>query len=600
MWEHWDIWFVFASLAAALVLFIGGWWRHDLVALLMLLALTVAGIVPGEQAFLGFGHAAVITVAAVLVVSQGLVNAGAIHPVVRWMGGLRNRPVMQMTALTALVTVCSAFMNNIGALAILMPVAISMARKSGFSPSMLLMPLAFGSLLGGLVTMIGTPPNIIIATFRRDLMGEAFGMFSFAPVGVVVAAAGVAFIVLIGWRLIPKREAAAADELFDIEGYLAEVRVAEDSKLVGKPLTELHRAVEAEVVVVGMQRNKRKIPAPSRHEVLREGDVLTVEVDPEQLKELVENTGLKLAGSKDDEDKTEHTISTEDVKVVEAIVRPDSTMIGRTVRQIHLRWRYGLNLLAVARQGSRMKSALREVKFQAGDILLLQGDATTISDTLAALGCLPLADRELQLGGTSRVIPAVGIFGAAIGLTTVGLLPVQVSFALAAMTVVVIGLVPLRGAYDAIDWPVIVLLGAMIPVGAALETTGGAAMIAEGMLSIGNTMPGWVMVPALLVVTMLLSNVINNAAAAVLMAPIGIRLAEGINASADPFLMAVAIGASCAFLTPIGHQSNTLVMGPGGYRFGDYWMLGLPVSIVTAAVAVPMILWVWPLHPAAG
>jgi di/tricarboxylate transporter len=640
MANAWEMWTVFGVLAAALVLFVGGWWRYDVVALISLLVLALIGIVPADEVFSGFGHAAVITVAAVLVVSRGLVNAGVINPIARAMGAMNSKPMLQVAALTGLVALCSGFMNNIGALAIFMPVAISLARKSGVSPSMLLMPMAFGSLLGGLMTMIGTPPNIIIATYRAhapavepDIIGEPFRMFDFAPVGIAVALAGVAFIALIGWRLIPKRQpSASADELFDITDYLAELRVPKDSKLIGQSLIAFGRRLATEngrnddgegtarqgieTIIVGLYRNGEKIPAPSRYETLREGDVLTVEIDPDQLQEVIDRTGLELVGAvesekgedadesaKDTSDDTfrtetkkERTVATDEVKVVEAIVSPGSMLAGRTVEQLHLRWRHGLNLLAIARHGSRVKLPLRKATLQVGDILLLQGDAGSIHETLSVLGALPLADRELQIGKPRRVIPAIGIFAIAIVLTSIGAVPVQIAFAGAALLMVMTNLVSLRGAYEAIDWPVIVLLAAMIPVGAALEATGGAGMIADSLLAAGKAAPGWAMVLALLVVTMFLSDLINNAAAAVLMAPVAIGLATGLEASADPFLMAVAIGASCAFLTPIGHQSNTLVMGPGGYRFGDYWRMGLPLEVIIAAVAVPMIVWVWPLY----
>ncbi len=662
-----DVWVVYIVLAAALVMFIGGWWRYDVVALLALLVLALWGIVPAGEAFSGFGHAAVITVAAVLVVSRALANAGVIHPIARALRMAGDRPLLQIAGLTILVAVASAFINNVGALAILMPVAISMARKSGISPSLLLMPLAFGSLLGGLITLIGTPPNIIIATYRAEVNETPFRMFDFAPVGLAVAVAGILFITLIGWRLIPQRQPhASADELFDISDYLAELRVPEDSKLIGKslvdfsrelaetgrsqnggaaqaeekkkgstpvsgavaggddtqaerPSKEVRKAVrkeqkqkekdigkgraagvgggegEIETIIVGLFRRGRKIAAPSRYETLQAGDVLTVEVDPEQLRDLVDRTGLELTGGTEEDDHPERAVSTDEIKVVEAVVSPNSTMTGRTAGQLHLRWRHGMNLLAVARQGSRIRFPLRQVRFQPGDILLLQGPQGSVHESLGVLGCLPLADRELQIGRPSRVLTAVGIFGLAIVLTAAGLVPVQIAFAGAALFMVMTNLVSLRGAYEAIDWSIIVLLAAMIPVGTALETSGGAEMIADALLAAGNAAPGWVMVLALLVVTMFLSDLINNAAAAVLMAPIAIGVGSGLDASADPFLMAVAIGASCAFLTPIGHQSNTLVMGPGGYHFGDYWRMGLPLELVIAAVAVPMILVVWPL-----
>ena len=647
-----EAWIVFIVLAAALVMFIGGWWRYDVVALLALLFLALWGIVPAGEAFSGFGHAAVITVASVLVVSRALGNAGVILPIARMLRMAGNRPLLQLGGLTLLVAAASAFINNVGALAIFMPVAISMARKSGISPSVLLMPLAFGSLLGGLVTLIGTPPNIIIATYRAEVNETPFRMFDFAPVGLVVAVAGILLITLIGWRLIPQRQPhASADELFDISDYLAELRVPEDSKLIGKSLVDFSRELteaggsqkggdsetdepskpppaadeasavgasapaarkptkvpeaarkdraepdrEIETIIVGLFRRGRKIAAPSRYETLQAGDVLTVEVDPEQLRDLVDRTGLELTGGSEEDDHPERAISTDEIKVVEAVVSSNSSMVGRTVEQMHLRWRHGMNLLAVARQGARIRSPLRRVRVQPGDILLLQGPEGSVHESLGVLGCLPLADRELQIGRPSRVLTALGIFGIAIVLTAAGLVPVQIAFAGAALLMVMTNLVSLRGAYEAIDWSVIVLLAAMIPVGTALETSGGAEMIASSLITLGAAMPGAIMIALLLLVTMLLSNVINNAAAAVLMAPIAIGLGSGLDASADPFLMAVAIGASCAFLTPIGHQSNTLVMGPGGYHFGDYWRLGLPISVIVLLTAVPMILLIWPL-----
>lgn len=593
MIEAWNVWIVFGVLGAALVLFIGGWWRYDVVALLALLVLTIVGIVPADEAFTGFGHPAVITVAAILVLSRGLINAGIINPVVRSLSSMTNRPGLQVAALTGLVALCSGFMNNIGAMALSMPIAIAMARKAGRSPSYLLMPLAFGSLLGGLLTLIGTPPNIIIATFRAEVKGEPFRMFDFLPVGLAVAAAGVAFIALMGRFLIPQRQGQTSPEdLFDISEYLVEVEVPEKAKVVSKSIMELNQIIDGEVIVAGVQRNGQRILAPSGTELLRIGDTLTIEIVPESLQALLDSTGLQLAGSKR---SLEHSVSSEQVKVIEAVITPSSIMINRSVQHLQLRRRHGINMLAVARQGQRVKPPLRKVRFQPGDVLLMQVDEATMSDALSTLGCLPLADRDLKIGKQRRALPALAIFVIALALAAFGVLAVQVAFAGAALAMVASGLVTLRGAYDAIDWSIIVLLGAMIPVGTALETTGAAAMVADGMLALGSTAPPIVILTMLLIATMFLSDVINNAAAAVLMAPIGIGLAAGLEVSADPFLMAVAIGASCAFLTPIGHQSNTLVMGPGGYRFGDYWRLGLPLEIVIVLVAVPAIAWVWPM-----
>ena len=585
---------VFSTLFLALVLFVWGRWRYDIVALLALLAVTVTGVIPAGQAFTGFGHPAVITVAAVLVVSRGLLNSGVVNMLTRQLSRLGDHPLAQIAGLTTLVAILSGFMNNVGALALLMPVAIRMARKSGHSPSLLLMPLAFGSLLGGLTTLIGTPPNIIIATFRAETGAQPFGMFDFTPVGLGVAAAGILFIILVGWRLVPQRKGQASrEELFQIENYLTEVQIGEESEIVGRPLRDLHRVPDVDVVIVGLIRNNRRRPAPSSFEILRAGDILIVEANSEDLKELVDSLDLDLIGS---EKLDEEALQSREVGLIEAVVMSDSPMVGQTVRTLNLRWRHGVNLLAVARQGSRLQTGLGRTRFQVGDVILLQGPLETLQETVSALGCLPLAERGLRLGRPRQLLLAGGIFGAAIVVAAVDLLPVQVAFIIAAVAMIMTNLLSLTEAYESVDWPIIVLLAAMIPVGEALEVSGGANLIAGQALAVAGQMPPLATLAIVLVATMFLSDLVNNAAAAVLMAPIAVTIAQGLGASVDPFLMCVAIGASCAFLTPIGHQSNTLVMGPGGYRFGDYWRMGLLLEVIVVAVALPLVAWFWPLN----
>jgi di/tricarboxylate transporter len=585
---------VFAVLALALALFVWGRWRYDIVALLALLVVTVTGIIPGDQAFAGFGHPAVITVAAVLVVSRGLRNSGAVDSLANLLFRVGERPTAQVGALSALVAALSAFMNNVGALALLMPVAIRMARKNGRSPSLLLMPLAFGSLLGGLMTLIGTPPNIIIATFRAETGAAPFRMFDFTPVGLGVVGAGLLFVTLVGWRLVPQRKGTASrEELFEIGDYITEVTIPEDSKLVGKRLRDLASLTDAEIIVVGLVRGERRQHAPSTFEKLQAGDLLIVEANSDDLRELVEAAGLKLSGSR--KLGEEALGSNDQVGLMEAVIMSDSQMVRQTARSLNLRWRLGLNLLGVARQGSRLRGRLRNIRFQAGDVLLLQGPVETLPETLSTLGCLPLAERGLRLGRPRRILLGVTIFVAALLLAAAGLLPIQVAFIGAAVTMLLANMLSLREAYESIDWSIIILLGGMIPVGQALEVSGGAELIAEGVLAAAGQMPPVVTLVIILVGTMFLSDLVNNAAAAVLMAPIAISVAGGMGASPDPFLMGVAIGASCAFLTPIGHQSNTLVMGPGGYRFGDYWRMGLLLEVVIAVVSIPLIMLFWPL-----
>lgn len=571
-----------------------GRWRYDLVALATLLVLVVPGIVQPERAFLGFGHPAVVTVAAVLVISRALERSGFVDLMARWLDRVGERPIRQLTALTVLVAVCSAFINNVGALALFMPVAIRMARDDDLPASLFLMPLAFGSLLGGLTTLIGTPPNIIIATFRAEEAGAAFGMFDFAPVGAGVALAGVLFIVLVGWRLLPERRGEARpDELFEIEDYLFEVRIPEGSGWAGRTVREVVPDLEVAITVVGIVRGEKQISPPLHREPLRADDVLLVEAEPEDIDLLVAGPDLQPEGTS--ELKARFLSSDSDVRVTEAVVQPDSRFAGRTAGELQLRAAHGVNLLGVARRGRRVRGRLREIVFEAGDVLLLQGTPDATRGTLSTMGGLPLAERGVEVGRPRKLLVAIGIFAVAITLTVAGLLPVQVALAGAALAMVAAGTVSLQAAYGSIEWPVIVLLGAMLPVGEALESTGGAATVADLLLRAGGSLPPEASLAALLVVTMLLSNVINNAAATVLMAPIAVALAGGLGTSLDPFLMAVAVGASSAFLTPIGHQSNTLVMGPGGYRFSDFLYLGVPLSLLVALLGVPLILLVWPL-----
>jgi di/tricarboxylate transporter len=589
---------VFVILATTLVLFVWGRWRYDLVAIAALVGVFMAGLIPADQAFLGFGHPAVVTVAAVLVISRGLLNAGVVDVLSRLLAKMGNGPTAQTATLTGAVVACSSVMNNVGALALLMPVAIWMSRRSGRSPSLLLMPLAFGSLIGGLVTLIGTPPNIIIAAYRTETGAPAFGMFDFAPVGAAVALAGWLFITVLGWRLTPYRESqGAVEDFFEIEDYISEVSVPEASKFAGRTIFELTSKLEkeTEATVVGLVRGERHIAAPSWYEQIQAGDILMVEATPEDLKALLDTTGLELAECKGD---CRATLGSEEIRLLEAVVTMDSPLPGKTAASLHLRRDYGINLLAIARSGRRLKRRIGQTQFIIGDILLLQGSDEALQAALKTLGCLPLAERKLRIGERQRVLLAVGIFAAAMILSALNMLPVQIAFTLAAALMVVAGLISPADIYESIDWPVIVLLGAMFPLGHALESTGGAELIAAQLLWLSDGISPMATLAVILVGTLLLSNVVNNAAAAVLMAPIAITLARGMEVSPDPLLMATAVGASCAFLTPVGHQSNALVMAPGGYQFSDYWRLGLPLSVLVTVIAVPLILWVWPLAPA--
>lgn len=585
---------VFITLFIVLVLFVWGRWRYDVVAVMALLFLTIVGLIPGEQAFYGFSHPAVITVAAVLILSRALMNSGLVDSIARLMSRTGQNQSLQLATLVVAVTICSAFMNNIGALALFMPVAIRIARKNRSSPSIYLMPLAFGSLLGGLITQIGTPPNIIISLYRADtLAAEPFRMFDFAPVGLGVAFIGVIFIVLLGWRLIPCRKGSLSPEdLFEIDSYLTEVYVPEGSKFAGKRLLELGHASEGDIVVVGHVRNKKKLPFFSPYRYFNGGDHIIIKANAEDLKEFLEITGFELTASRK---LSKEDLRSDEINVIEVVVNTNSVIEGQTARSLNLRSIYGINLLGISREGARLKERPDRVRFRAGDVLLLQGRSEVLRDVMASIGCLPLIERGLKLGKPRRIYLSIALFAMALLSTALGLLPIQVAFMTAAVAMLLAGFVSLREIYDSIDWPVIVLLGAMIPVSKALETTGGAETIGQAIYSQAGNVTPWVTMTIVILITMLLSNVVNNAAAALLMAPIALSIAKGMGVSADPFLMVVAVGASSAFLTPIGHQSNTLVMGPGGYHFGDYWRMGLPLTLLIALFAVPLIMIVWPL-----
>jgi len=477
-----------------------------------------------------------------------------------------------------------------------MPVAIWMSRQAGRSPSLLLMPLAFGSLLGGTMTLIGTPPNIIIAAFRQEATGSAFGMFDFLPVGGGITLAGLVFIALLGWRLTARRDDASSPQhLFEVGGYMAEVRVPPASQYSERTLHDLLAAVEkeADVVVLGHARGEKWTPAPSTFHVLRPGDVLTLEADADSLRALLEVGGLELTanGAVHPEDLAHPP---EELQLMEAVVAPSSPLVGRTTSSLDLRERFGVNVLGVARQGHQLRRRLGQLQLEVGDILLLQGGEAGLRPALASLGLLPLEARGVTLTRRRRIATALTIFGAALALVGAGVLSPALALTAAAGAMVLLRLLSLADAYDSIDWGVVVLLGAMIPIGQALESTGGAASIAHHLLELGRGSSPAVTLSLLMGATMLLTNLINNAAAAVLMGPIAISVAHGSSSSVDPFLMGVAVGASCAFLTPIGQQSNTLVMAPGGYRFGDYWRMGLPLSLLVMALGVPLILWAWP------
>jgi len=581
-------------LLVTLFFFAWGRYRHDIVAISCLVIGVVAGVIPSETAFSGFGHAAVITVAAVLIISHALKNAGVVDLIASHLTPFTDNIYLHIASLTLVVTVASAFMNNVGALALMLPVAIATAHQANRSPALVLMPLAFGSILGGMTTLIGTPPNIIIASYRAEISDAPFSMFDFSAVGIVVATIGLAFITLLGWRLIPvgRRSGDASKSLFEISHYLTEIEIKPDSPLVDQLFRDNEAFSSDQIDVVGCARkNGFARPIPRKY-VFTANDILLVHGDPSHLQTLVEENGLELltsASSSFVQPQSDKEI------MLEGVVGQNSPLVDRSVEYLRTSVQRTLALVGIARNGETIKNRLKRQRFKAGDVLLMFGDADAIDQQFTDLGLWPLAKRPLALNRQRKIVPALVTFAGAIALGVAGVVSLPIAFLIAIGFYIVMNIISVRELYDEIDWPVIVLLGAMIPVGRALESTGTPDWMANAILAVTDGMPAVVLLTMILVVTMFLSDIINNAATALVMAPISVAIATSLSVSSDAFLMAVAVGASCAFLTPIGHQSNTLVMGPGGYHFGDYWRMGLPLEIIIVVLAVPMLLIVWPL-----
>jgi di/tricarboxylate transporter len=581
-------------LVVSLLMFSWGRWRHDLVAMSTLMAAILLGIVSSEDAFTGFGHPAVVTVAAVLIISHGLNSAGVVELVSEQIRRYQLGQTALLFTLTALVALFSAFMNNVGALALMLPVAMTAANEYKISPAMLLMPLAFGSILGGLMTLIGTPPNIIIANYRAEMTGQPFEMFDFAPVGISVTIVGVLFISFIGWKLIPaaRLQKNNTKQLFQIDNYLTELLIPAESSLVGRTVDDIEAFQTHKIDVVGVAtRRSYARPLEDVH-IMQEGEILLVRCDPQEIRKLLDKYDFELLTT------ATEVFQQPDIHngiMRECVISENSGLVGRDVRYLRRITGNSVALIGLARSGYTVVKRLRRQVFHAGDVLLLWGSHDTMDQHFHTLKLLPLEQRELKLEHSNRPLLAVMVFALAIVLGMQNIVSLPVAFVLVIMVYVALGLIRIREIYEQVDWTVIVLLAAMLPVGSALENTGTTRLIVENVLTATGDVAPVVILTVILILAMLISAIINNAATALVMAPIAYELAHTLSVNPDTFLMAVAIGSSCAFLTPIGHQSNTLVMGPGGYYFGDYWRMGLPLEILIVLTTVPLLLLFFPL-----
>lgn len=597
---------ILAILAVTVALFLSGRWRHDVVAGIALMATLLCGLTTPQQAFSGLAHPAVVTVACVLILSAALQRTGVVDALTRRVMPAKAGRTISILALVSLGAALSAFMNNVGAMALLMPVAIQLAKRLELSAGQVLMPLAFGTILGGMTTLIGTPPNLIVSGFRSDSAAAGFSIFDFSLVGIPVALAGIMLVSLLGRYLVPARKTPNGDG-FESGAYITEVRVNSNSKVAGKSILQIEReAAEIDAQIIGLVRKDIRLIAANPHRKVLADDILLIEAEAAALTELLALFDLRLeeavdfnsqdADAKDPPANDNNTNdNSAEITLGELVVLPGSPLSGRSASDLMLRTRYGLNLLALSRQGQQSVKRLRQVALRSGDLLLLQGPAEAIAEFAADNNCVPLAERELRIPNRKKAWQAGAIMLGAIVCSATGLLPAAVAFGLAVLLSMLLQTLPLSSVYQAIDWPVIMLLAALLPVAGAMASTGAADLIAVFLLQNLAQDSAIIALVLILLITMLLSDVMNNAATAAVMCPIAISTAAALQVNADTFLMAVAIGASCAFLTPIGHQNNTLILGPGGFRFDDYWKLGLPLELLITVLAIPLLLLAWPL-----
>ncbi|WP_272859920.1 SLC13 family permease [Paracoccus stylophorae] len=584
---------LFSIFTLMMVLMCWGRWRHDLVAFGGLMAAVLAGVVPADQAFSGFGNPTTMIVALVLIATAGLTRTGAVSRLSRMLASDTRSTTGHILLFGGVGGVLSGFMNNIAALAMLMPVDMQAARKVGRAAGLTLMPLAFATILGGMLTLIGTPPNLIVSSYRNQVLGEPYRMFDFLPVGAAVAAAGIAFVALVGWRLIPVKGGGGSGGAGRPRRYLARLVVTETSDLNGEAMADARKVAQtAGVRLIGIMRHGHVVEQDLDSQILEPGDVLLLRADPAALDEYRSNSKLAFP---DGRVEPRARKDVEGQSLIECLVPVKAAIIGRTAQSFGLVNRYDSVLIGMRRRGIAMRAALPRQEIMAGDMLLLLVPESRVDDVLAASDILRLDRGSLPVQREGRMLTAILLFAAAVLVTSLGWVSMSIALGCVIVAYVLTGVLSINELYDHVDWPVIVLLGSMIPLGLALDQTGGTALIAALLASATQGYPAWVGLTLLMVATMLLSSVLNNNATTIVAAPVGIRLAQQLDVQPDAFLMGVAVSASCAFLTPIGHQNNTLVLGPGDYRFGDYWRMGLPLEIIVLAVGVPLLLIVWPL-----
>jgi di/tricarboxylate transporter len=585
------------------VLFVSGKLRYDIVALIALMAAVIFGVVKPTEVYSGLSNPAVITVACVMIISQAITDSGILNPISRGLNKINRFPAIHIGALTLLSAILSAFMNNVGALGLMMPIALQTARETKRSPSILLMPIALGSALGGLTTIIGTPPNLLIANYYAKNYHKTMAMFDFSKVGVLTALVGILFISFIGWRLLPRRKKEAdSNDLFDIQDYITELKVTNKSSAIDTTVSQFEKIINADYAVIGIIRNARKRLVVRSTQVIQENDIIIIEASSDVLEKLINVLKLQLVA---DQKVSKENLKQKDISLIECVIPQGSVIEGRSSQQLRLRSRYQVNLLAISRQGQPFKDRLRHVNLKGGDVVLLQGSHISLQESISRLGILPLVERKLKVSKQKHSYLALLIFIAAIipAAFFTKLCPVEVCFGGAVLAMLLTNIIPARKVYNMIDWPIIILLAAMIPVGQALQHNGSSQIAILFTNHIRPLLSSFLspehvkiaILGLIMLITMTLSDFMNNAATAIVMAPIAAGISLTLNCNPETFLMGIAVAASCSFLTPIGHQNNTLVMGPGGYKFSDYIRIGLPLEILVLSISIPLLITFFPI-----
>ncbi len=580
------------TLISLLGLFIWGKIRYDALAIGALFVLVVLEIIPANEAFAGFAHPAVVTVALVLVISQGLKNSGLTGLVGKVVGTRTFTEFQFLIYLLLIAAILSSFINNIGALAILLPITLNICQKMDWHPSKFLMPLAFACILGGMNTAIGTPPNIIISEYKASISNDGFGFnfFDFSYVGIVITLISILFIALIGNKLIFLRNKISQNKnLIDLKGYLFEVCVNKNSSAIGMTLYAFKKQAGEDTEILGIVSESGSVKKVQNNMRIKEDQILVIKTPPDDIGNILDIFDFSIP-------KELHSFDEEDLEEIEVMITPGSRLIGRKY-DFFLKLAFEeMNLLGLWRKGSRYRTRLTRETFRAGDVLLVgvrDLAEEDVSNKIKHLGLMPLRQRELQtIPSRSRLLKGLVFFTLSIFLVSFNYLSAAAAFLLCVLGFARIKIID-SNFYREIDWPIIVMLAAMIPIGTALQTTGLSDLIAVSISHYAADLSLFWVLFTILIVTMATTDIINNAATAVIMAPISTGIAVELGHAIEPFLMVVAVGASCAFLTPIGHQCNTVVMGPGNYKFTDYWRMGLPMDILIILVSIPMILFVW-------